>query len=132
MLNRRQFLHLCGGVTTGILFWCSSTSREPNYTVVIRSGNVFEPAALTVPAGSMVAWHNRADQVHTVTADPGKAQLAERVLLPEGAIPFDSGNLFSGDRWIYTFDIPGTYAYFCQYHEVEEMLGVITVTARIT
>jgi plastocyanin len=69
-----------------------------------------------------------AGRVHTITADPAKAQIPERITLPEGAPPFDSGDLFSGQRWIHTFDIAGTYTYFCRYHEMDEMLGVITVT----
>jgi plastocyanin len=70
-----------------------------------------------------------AERVHTITADPAKAQMPERILLPEGATPFDSGDLFSGQRWVHTFDTAGTYTYFCRYHEMEEMVGVITVTA---
>jgi plastocyanin len=50
------------------------------------------------------------------------------VLLPEDAATFDSGDLYAGDRWVYRFDIPGTYVYFCQYDEENGMIGTITVT----
>lgn len=127
-LSRRKFLCVLGIGTGSLLIGCSPNNREPDFTVVIDNGAVFEPASLVVPLGSMVAWHNRADHIHTVTADPVKAQMPERILLPGGASPFDSGNLFSGDRWTYTFDVAGTYIYFCRYHELDEMLGTITVT----
>jgi plastocyanin len=125
MLTRRRFFVLLGGVLTA----CSAASREPDYTVVIRHDVTFQPGALTIPLGSIVAWHHLAESVHTITADPAKAQMPERVLLPEGAQPFDSGDLFSGQRWVHTFDVAGTYIYFCRYHEMQEMMGVITVTA---
>ncbi len=125
MLTRRQFFVLLGGVLTA----CSAPSREPDYTVVIRRDVTFEPAALTVPLGSIVAWHHLAESVHTITADPAKAQMPERVMLPEGAQPFDSGDLYAGERWVHTFDVAGSYIYFCRYHEMEEMMGVITVMA---
>ena len=65
--------------------------------------------------------------MRTITADPAKAQRPKRVLLPSDASPFDSGDVFSGERWAYTFDVPGTYIYFCRYHEQDEMIGAITV-----
>jgi plastocyanin len=126
MFSRRQFLYVLGG---GVLAACGAMNRKPDYTVVIRSDATFDPSGLIVSVGSMVAWHNRADQVHTVTADPAKAQMPERVILPLGGAPFDSGDLFSGERWVYTFDVPGTYIYFCRYFELEEMIGEITVIA---
>jgi plastocyanin len=131
MLTRRQLIALPGllsaALLSGMLAGCRGTRREPDYTVVISRGVTFEPATLTIPVGSIVAWHHMAQRVHTVTADPAKAQMPERVTLPEGASPFDSGDLFSGQRWVHTFDVAGTYIYFCRYHELDEMIGVITV-----
>jgi plastocyanin len=123
-LTRRKFLYLFGGILTG----CGLTNREPDYTVIIRPERTFEPASLTIPRGSIVAWHNRSEHVHTITTDLQKAQTPERISVPPDSLPFDSGDLFSGERWVYTFDVPGTYVYFCRYHELEEMLGAITVT----
>lgn len=125
-LTRREFLVAVGGA---LVTACSGASREPDYTVVIEREKQFNPAALVIPVGSMVAWHNMAVTVHTVTADPAKAQMPERVSLPAEAAPFDSGDLFSGERWVYTFETPGTYVYFCRYHETEEMIGTISVFA---
>ena len=122
-LNRRQFLLFVGGLLAG----CSSGAREPDYTVVIEWDNTFQPANLIVPRGSIVAWHNRGDRVHTVTADPAKAQMPEQVMLASGAEPFDSGNIYPGERWVHTFDVAGSYVYFSQYRESSEMLGSVTV-----
>jgi plastocyanin len=122
-VTRREFLYSLGG----LLAACGVTNREPDYTVVIGNDSTFEPASLSVPIGSIVAWHNRSANVHTVTTDPAKAQMPERISVPANATPFDSGDLFSGERWVYTFDVPGTYVYFSRYQELEEMLGVVTV-----
>jgi plastocyanin len=124
-ITRRKFLYVVGGLLAG----CGIANSEPDYTVIIRPERTFEPASLTVPRGSVVAWQNRSDHVHTITTDPQKAQMPERISQPPDTSPFDSGDLFSGERWVYTFDVPGTYVYFCRYHELEEMFGAITVTA---
>jgi plastocyanin len=123
--SRRQFLFFLAGFLAG----CSPAGTEPDYTVVIHQSMKFEPASLVIPRGSIVAWQHRADSVHTVTADPSKAQHPERILVPSGAQPFDSGDLFPGDRWSYTFETAGEYLYFCRYHELDEMLASIRVTA---
>lgn len=128
-LKRRQFLSVFGLGVGGFLAGCGITGSEPDFTVIIERSALFNPASLIIPLGSMVAWHNRAEYVHTVTADPALAQLPQRVVLPSGVAPFNSGDLFSGDRWSYRFDTPGTYVYFCRYHEVEEMFGSISVIA---
>ena len=133
MLTRRQFFGVYavvyGSVCGGLLAACIAPRRAPEYTVTIRRDVTFEPATLTIPLGATVAWHHMANTVHTITADPAKAQMPERVILPDGAQPFDSGDLYSGQRWVHTFEVAGTYVYFCRYHELDEMLGVITVTA---
>ncbi len=123
-LSRRSFLFLVGGVLAG----CGLAGNEPDYTVVMEA-NAFTPASLVVPVGSLVAWHNRSDRVHTVTADPALAQLPERVLLPANAAIFNSGDLTQGQRWSYRFETVGTYVYFCRYYELDEMIGTVRVTA---
>jgi plastocyanin len=122
--TRRELIILLGGLVAG----CSTAPHEPDYTVTIQRNATFEPSSLVVPAGSLIAWHNRADSVHTVTADPENVRHLQRVSLPEGALPFDSGNLFPGDRWVHTFDVPGSYIYGCRYHPSVEMFGSVTVT----
>jgi plastocyanin len=88
----------------------------------------FEPASMTVPRGATVTWRNTGQVAHTVTDDPSKAVTAADAQLPPGAQAWDSGNLNPGQTFSRTFDVPGTYKYFCQPHEAAGMLGTITVT----
>ena len=64
----------------------------------------FEPAEITVNAGTTVTWTNSDDLPHTVTKDGGP-----------GA-DFDSGDLEPGDTFEQTFDEPGTVDYVCTIH----------------
>lgn len=61
----------------------------------------FGPGTLTVKAGTTVTWRNNEDAPHTVTADDGS---------------FGSNTLGQGDTFSFTFDTPGTYDYYCQFH----------------
>jgi plastocyanin len=65
--------------------------------------------------------------VHTVTADPEEATVEKSVHLPDGAAPFDSGDLDRGETFTYTFETPGTYRYFCIPHEGAKMFGTVVV-----
>lgn len=108
---------------TSNLLWAS----EPAETVKMSNQLTFEPAAITIQAGETVEFVNNSPLVHTVTADPDKARKANHVSLPQGAEPFDSGNLAPGESFSHTFSAPGTYKYFCIPHEVAGMTGIITV-----
>jgi plastocyanin len=88
----------------------------------------FQPATLTVPAGTMVMWTNTARDQHTVTDDPSRATSSADAALPPGVQAWDSGALIRGETYIHTFTTPGTYKYFCTIHESLGMLGTITVT----
>lgn len=72
----------------------------------------FEPAEVTVPAGSTVVWHNKGKEEHSVTADNKS---------------FDSGWKPKGGNYQRTFTRPGTYAYHCAPHPW--MKGVVRVVA---
>ena len=72
----------------------------------------FEPAEVTVPAGSTVVWHNKGKEEHSVTADNKS---------------FDSGWKPKGGNYQRTFTRPGTYAYHCAPHPW--MTGVVRVVA---
>lgn len=96
--------------------------------VVDIEGIQFLPDTLRIAAGETVEWRNGSKLGHTVTADPAKAANADHVRLPEGAEPFDSGDLLAEDTYRRTFDVPGTYTYFCVPHEMAGMVGTIVVT----
>ncbi|HEX2168242.1 MAG TPA: plastocyanin/azurin family copper-binding protein [Longimicrobiales bacterium] len=88
---------------------------------------LFAPDTVTIQAGSAVRWTNTSVLPHTVTADPSRAAQAENVQLPDGAKPFDSGDMATGDVFVHTFTVPGTYRYVCIPHELAAMVGVVIV-----
>jgi plastocyanin len=87
----------------------------------------YAPEEVTITVGQSVVWTNTSSMVHTVTADPTLAKDPSHVRLPEGAKPFDSGNLTPGATFRHTFDVPGEYVYFCIPHEAAGMVGRVNV-----
>jgi plastocyanin len=79
---------------------------------VAMQGIAYQPAELTVPAGTTVTWKNLDSVTHDVTSTDGNFT--------------SSGNLNNGDTYQVTFDQPGTYSYHCVHHP--GMNGTITVT----
>lgn len=75
----------------------------------------FDPAEVTVPAGSTVVWVNTGKEEHTVTSDPGS---------PE---KFDSGYKKPGASWQRVFSRPGRFSYYCEPHPW--MKGTVVVVA---
>ncbi len=88
----------------------------------------FEPEQLTVNVGDTVTWRNTGTVAHTSTDDPSKALDPANAVLPEGAEPWDSGNIAGGEEFSHTFDTPGDYTYFCIPHETAGMVARLTVT----
>jgi plastocyanin len=81
-----------------------------NEGVVSIAGFAFDPADLTVDAGTEITWTNEDEAPHTVTAEDGS---------------FDSGTLEPGQTFSTTIDGAGAVTYVCQIHP--EMRGTITV-----
>ena len=77
---------------------------------VVIKGFAFDPATVTVAVGDTVTWTNEDSAGHTVVGDEGE---------------FVSGNLGAGDKFSFTFDTAGTYAYHCGVHP--SMKGVVVV-----
>lgn len=88
----------------------------------------FTPETVRIRVGETVVWRNTSDVLHTVTADPAKAVESASVSLPEGAGPFDSGDMPPGATFSYTFEVAGEYRYFCLPHELAGMVGTVVVT----
>jgi plastocyanin len=119
-------LSACGGG--------GGSSGGDGTTVGMDPSHKYDPEELTVDAGATVTWTSDTDEAHTVTAyDDG---------LPEGADYFATGDfpnedaarddvgeglLTNGQSFEVTFDIPGTYRYFCIPHESDGMVGTIVV-----
>ncbi len=70
----------------------------------------FDPASVTIDAGTTVTWTNNDTVPHTVTATDGS---------------FNSGNLNPGESFSFTFDEAGTFDYICNYHP--NMTGTVIV-----
>ncbi len=96
-------------------------------TVTMTDALKFEPAQVTVPAGSTVLWRNASAVQHTVTADPARAQTASNVQLPSGAVSFGSESLVLGQTFAQPLTVAGEYRYVCRIHEGSGMVGIVTV-----
>jgi plastocyanin len=76
----------------------------------------YEPVEVTVPTGTTIVWVNTGDFDHSATADDRS---------------WDTGEFGTGQRAGITFDISGTYQYFCTLHGSpggNGMSGTVTVT----
>jgi plastocyanin len=89
----------------------AGTPASASGSAVEIKGFAFNPATITVPAGTTVTWTNQDSAPHTATADDTS---------------FDTGRLDPGKSGSVTFDKPGTYTYTCTFHP--NMKGTIVVT----
>lgn len=101
---------------------------EPNAAAVVDMGfESYTPATVAIRAGQTVEWRNTSLIAHTVTDDPKAAKDPKDGALPAGGVAFDSGEILAGQVFAHTFAAPGTYRYFCRYHEMDGMLGTVVV-----
>lgn len=103
-------------VTTPMATTTSSAtpSTAPSQTSEISTRNMlFNPSSMTVTVGTAVIWTNDDSVPHTVTSDPN-------------GIMFDSKTLQPGDKFSFTFQQAGTFAYHCSIHTF--MDGNVVVT----
>src|SRR5690242_2484379 len=112
--TRRQFLRWIGTGVLGVtaLDMLAACAREAPPLIKLLPGNQLDLGSLTVPLGTTVTSQNIGVLPQTVTCDPSKATDPNRVKLPQNAQPWDSGELYPGQSWSYTFQTPGTYVYF--------------------
>ncbi|MBI3542895.1 MAG: cupredoxin domain-containing protein, partial [Deltaproteobacteria bacterium] len=67
---------------------------------------------MIVHVGTTVMWVNSDSMPHTATATDGS---------------FDSGTIAPGGNFMFTFNTPGTFPYFCSIHGAQSMSGTIVV-----
>ncbi len=103
----------------------SSVGKEA--AVRMTNSLTYVPEEVTISAGQTVVWTNTSSTFHTVTNDPALAKDRSHAQLPPEAQPFNSGDIAPGEVFQHTFDVPGTYVYFCIPHEAIGMVGKITV-----
>ncbi len=102
--------------------------RAPVVVKMYGDNLTFDPPLVTVRRGQTVEWQNLSrGMIHTVTADPAKADNKADVGLPPQAKPFDSGYMKPGDSFRHTFTVRGTYRYVCVTHEAQRMVGQVVV-----
>jgi plastocyanin len=77
------------------------------------AGFAFNPPTLEVAVGDTVTWTNSDSAPHTVTQQPSGSG-------------FQSGTLNQGASFSFTFEAPGTYDYFCEFHS--GMTGQVIVS----
>jgi len=136
-MDRRTFLRAVGAAGTAAVAGCLDSRASGGDYDVGMSTVAFRPETLTVEAGTTVVWRNTSKQGHSVTAYEDA--------LPEGAAYFATGNFDSesaaraawsdagggrlgqGKTFEHTFEVPGTYSYFCIPHERAGMVGTVEV-----
>lgn len=87
----------------------------------------FIPEHPVVSIGDTVVWINEGRLPHTSSDMPGKAAVVEHNVLPDGAQPWDSGLLETGEQYRRVFTVTGEYTYLCVLHEAAGMIGHLTV-----
>jgi len=135
-MDRRAFL-AAGTAVVASLSGCGQVggiSRD-EYDVGM-STDAFLPREYEIRVGETVVWGNSSSRPHTVTAYAGGT--------PEGGAYFASGGfdaedaardgwrdgeggIDSGETYEHTFEVAGTYHYFCIPHEPAGMTGKIVV-----
>ena len=98
----------------------SASQDKPVFGVthVDMHGDAFTPAHIQVVLGTTVSWTNQDAVPHNVTFSPV-------VMSSSGS--WESGLLYPGQSFSYTFTSRGTFLYHCQEHP-GSMIGTVTVT----
>jgi plastocyanin len=87
------------------------TPAPPVLVTITIQNFTFDPASVTVPAGSTITWTNLDAAAHQIASDT-QAFMGN---------PMSQGSIYS-----FTFMTPGTFPYHCAIHPF--MKGTITVT----
>ncbi|WP_408958969.1 plastocyanin/azurin family copper-binding protein [Natrinema sp. 74] len=144
-MHRRVYLAAVGTAVSAGLAGCSSArsvlASDPCRGESCHIGmnrTEFLPDSYEISVGDTVVWKNTSEADHTITA--------YNELIPDDAAYFASGGFETqaaaydawrnerdgglGPRQTYehTFEVPGTYKYFCIPHERANMTGEIVVS----
>jgi len=82
----------------------------PGTNEVFIQGMAFNPASITITAGTTITWTNKDAIGHTVTSNTSL---------------FNSGTLQTGGTFSFSFAKAGTYSYYCNIHP--SMVATVTV-----
>ena len=98
--------------TTAVTATATAATDAANEQATVAIKNfAYHPDHIEIPAGGTITWTNQDGVPHTATA-------MNRDIL-------QSGTISGGKSYSQTFDKPGTYEYFCEFHA--QMHGTIVV-----
>jgi len=95
----------------------TTPSPPPGVAVTIQNF-AFSPPSVTVPKGTTVTWTNQDSTPHTIVNDATSTFALGKI--------FMSNQLGQDQKFSFTFNDAGTYAYHCGIHT--SMHGTVTVT----
>ena len=121
-------------ILAAILALAVLSSARAQETVVVPVGDFFfcgdsvppDQCVTTIDAGDTVTWsYQEGTAGHTVTA------CGQSCDSPTDSPAFDSGRVLAPGTFSVTFDSPGTYLYYCEFHP-QAMSGTVSVVAAPT
>jgi plastocyanin len=137
-MDRRRMLATLGAAFATGGAGCTAVGVGSTDGDVGMTAVAFEPATFTVAPGEEVVWYNNSARAHSVTAYEDGIPAAADYFATGG---YDSeaaareawdgmnGSIENGEQYAHTFEVPGTYNYFCIPHERAGMVGQIVVEA---
>lgn len=97
------------------------------FMVTEGGGSFFDPIGLFVEPGETVTWEIQSD-AHSTTAYDQEHFMATVTRIPPEAAAWDSETVRgAGETFTHTFEVRGTYDYFCIPHKAYGMVGRIVV-----
>jgi len=93
------------------------TVIKSGYAMVSVGDNYFYPDTLTVTVGSTIEWR--------YDGGAGETESTHNVVALDSS--FNSGDLFAGTRWAFSFQKPGEFAYVCTYHAKQQTGKIVVV-----
>lgn len=117
---------LTAGSTTVVGTASAQTDTSLDIGMYTEDGEYFfDPVGLYVEPGDTVTWINESGAHTTTSYSPGNPSASVR-RIPEEAEPWHSGTFVeSGATFEYTFEIEGTYEFYCVPHKTLGMVGRI-------
>ena len=120
-MKRRTFLQTAGGLAAASTLAQPTVAQEAKTVQITMEGGDFfmDPVGLFVEPGETVTFEIGAAAPHSSTAYEDR--------IPSDADPWDSGLLDEGETFEHTFEVEGTYDYFCSAHKSLGQVGRIVV-----
>ena len=106
----------------------TGTQSSSNSTVIMIANYAYNPAQLTITAGTMVTWINQDTVGHTVTEGNPDSPKSSSTRIFDSSHGTDGAEVITiqpGKSYSFTFTTPGEYEYYCIPHPF--MKGHITV-----